>query len=152
MYGTLLSPDLFEKQHPVLYQSIFVCSSGICCIFTGYFGNALYYSAVKKRIRKGYHLLQKYCPISILSAIAIIYCPLICFADWISRKSQLQTPIESKVNEETIRAYLDPNKENHIAVKIANVLVCLLMIAGLVKAVNNSYKEAIAQITTEKKI
>ena len=131
MYGTFLSPDLFKYQHPVLYQSIFVCSWGICCIFTGYFGNALYYNAIKKRIRKGYHLLQKYCPTSIPSALAIIYCPLICFADWIAYKLQLKTDVKSEVNEETVRAYLNPNKKIHIAVKIANVLVCYIFLVGL---------------------
>lgn len=131
MYGTFLSPDLFENQHPVLYQSIFVCSWGICCIFTGYFGNALYYNAIKKRIQKGYHLLQKYSPTSILSAFAIIYCPLICFADWISRKLQLKTETEYEVNEETIRAYLNSARDIPGIVKAANTIIWLFLFVGL---------------------
>jgi hypothetical protein len=152
MYGNFLLPNLFKDQHPILYQSIFVCSWGICCVFTGYFGNALYYRAIKKKIRKGYHLLREYCPISILSWLCVFYSPLICFADWISRKSQLKTEVESEVNEETIRAYLNPNKKNHIAVKIANILVCLLLIGAVAKIFTSDYRETRTRITTEKKI
>ena len=93
-------------------------------IFTGYFGNYLYYNVVKKRIRKGYHLLPKYRPTSISSlAFGFLF---VCPADWIAHGCQLKNYVEDKVNEETVRAYLNPNKKIHISVKIANVLSWLV--------------------------
>ena len=128
IYGNFSSLHLLENEHQGLYLSISVFSWLACSILMGYFGNALYYNAVKKKIRKGYHLLRKYRPTSILSALCVVYSPFICFADWISRRSQLKTSVESKVNEKTVRAYLNPNKENHLSVKIANVLICLWLV------------------------
>ena len=81
-----------------------------------------------------------------------LFFPFICFADWISRKSQLKTEVESEVNEKTIRAYLNPNKENHISVRIANVLVCLLLIGAVAKIFTSDYRETRTRITTEKRI
>ncbi len=152
VYGSFSSLHRLETEHQVLYLVVKFCCWIIEGIFTGYFGNALYYSVIKKKIRKGYHLLKKYLPTSIPSALAAVYSPFICFADWISRKSQLKTEVESEVNEETVRACLNPNKENHIAVKIANVLVCILMIGAVAKKYITDYGETVAQITTEKKI
>jgi hypothetical protein len=88
----------------------------------GYFGNALYYWSVKKRIRKGYHLLEKHRPTSIMSIIS----PLIMWiADAISHEMQSGKLVGDEANAETIHAYLDPNKKNHWAVKTGNVLVCV---------------------------
>lgn len=99
-------------------------------VLLGYLGNAMYYEAIEKRIQKGYHLLDKYCPTSIPSILGgVIY---ICFADWISRKLQQKTKVKSEINEETIRAYLNPNKKIHIAVKIANVFVCFSFLIKLI--------------------
>ena len=98
-------------------------------VLLGYFGNAVYYKAIEKRIQKGYHLLDKYCPTSIPSILSGV---TICFADWIARKCQLKTDVKSEFNEETVRAYLNPNKKIHIAVKIANVLVCFFFLIGLI--------------------
>lgn len=101
-------------------------------VLLGYFGNAVYYKAIKKRIRKGYYLLDKYCPTSVPSILGgPVFGTIVCFADWIARKCQLKTDVESEVNEETVRAYLNPNKEIHIAVKIANVLACVFFLIGL---------------------
>lgn len=156
VYGNFLPFNLLENEHPRLYLFAEVCCWIIGRIFTGYFGNALYYSAVKKKIQKGYHLLQKYRPTSIPSALIVIYSPFICFADWISRKSQLKTEVKSEINEETVRACLNPNKENHIAVKIAGIFAYLILIAsfiaGFMKGFNESYEKAKTQVTLEKRI
>ena len=50
-----------------------------------------------------------------------------------SRKFQLKTEVKSEVNEETIRAYLNPNKKDHIVNKIANVLAWFVFIAHLIE-------------------
>ena len=149
VYGNLSSFRLLEDEHTGLYLSVLICTELVSGLFTGYFGNALYYRIVKKKIQKGYHLLQKYCPTSVPS----IFCwPFICFADWISRKLQQKTKVKGEINEETIRAYLDPDKENHLSVKIANVLGCLIfIIASLIIIANDSYNKVVTQITTEKK-
>ena len=102
-------------------------------VLLGYFGNALCYNAIKKKIRKGYHLLDKYCPTSIPSILGgPIFGTIVYFADRIAYKLQLKTDVKSEVNEETVRAYLNPNKKIHIAVKIANVLVCFFFLIGLI--------------------
>lgn len=127
VYGNLSLFRLPEDEYTGLYPSVLICTWLVSSLFTGYFGNALYYRIVKKKIQKGYHLLQKYCPTSIPS----IFCwPFICFADWISRKLQQKTKVKSEINEETVRAYLNPNKKNHLSVKIANVLGCLVFITA----------------------
>lgn len=119
VYGNFSSFYLLRNDHPNLFFSIILCYWLISGVFTGYFGNALYYRTIKKKIKKGYHLLDKYSPTSIPSIIGWLF---ICLADWMSRKFQLKTEVKSEVNEETIRAYLNPNKKDHIVNKIANVL------------------------------
>ncbi len=91
----------------------------------GYYGNALYCWTVKKRINKGYHLLEKYRPTSI---VAIIFPFFIWIADIISHELQFVKFIGNEANAETIHAYLNPNKRNHWAVKTANVSIVVLWI------------------------
>jgi len=126
VYGGSSNVSILENDYPTLYWFVIGCFSLLVSVFTGYFGNAMYYSAVKKKIRKGYHLLDKYCPTSIPS---ILCWPVICFADWISRKLQLKVRGKNKANEETVRAYLNPDKEIHWVVRVANVIACLAVIA-----------------------
>lgn len=125
IYGKFLSLRLLQDDHPYIWLSVEICSCIIVNTFVGYFGNALYYNTIRNKIKKGYHLLYKYSPVSIPS---FLWWPFICFADWISRKSQLRTKVESEVNEETVQAYLNPNREDHLANKIANVLACVTFV------------------------
>jgi len=118
--------SILENDYPITYWSVMCCSEILVRVLMGYFGNSMYYSAVKKKIRKGYHLLDKYCPTSIPS---ILCWPVICFADWISRKLQLKVRGKNKTNEETVRAYLNSDKEIHWVVRVANVIACLAVIA-----------------------
>ena len=97
----------------------------------GYFGNAWYYDVVKARIGKGYHLLDKYSPTSFTSGISSFLGFLVCWADQISLKKQLKTETEYKVNEETIRAYLNSARENPGIVKAANIIIWLFLFVGL---------------------
>ena len=101
----------------------------IMCGF-GYFGNRIYYHAVKKRISKGYHLLERYKPTSVLSAVFSLSAVFICFADFVSRKLQLKHIVEkdTNINIDSIRAYLNPSRKNHWAVNIVNVICFLLLI------------------------
>ncbi|MBO6056171.1 MAG: DUF2628 domain-containing protein [Alphaproteobacteria bacterium] len=94
-------------------------------ICLGYFGNALYYWTVKKRISWGYHLLEKYRPTSIA---AIFFSFILWIADAFSHETQLDKLDKSEVNAETIHAYLNPNKKNHWMVKISWVLACVFYI------------------------
>ena len=52
---------------------------------------------------------------------------LICFADWFANKSRLKENTENEINEESIRTYLNPERENPRAVKIANVVACFMI-------------------------
>lgn len=100
-------------------------------------------------------MLDQYRPTSISS---IGFWPFICFADWISRRSQLKTKIEEKVNEETVQAYLNPNKKNHISVKIANFLAwtffalvfVIPFIIGFAYGFNQSFDRMRMQMATER--
>lgn len=96
-------------------------------ILYGYFGNSLYYRIVKERIRQGYHLLDRYSPTSIPAAIPI-FGLLACFADWISCDSQLRTKFEEKIDEKTIRAYLNSARENPFIVKVVNGILWLFIV------------------------
>ncbi|MBQ3564645.1 MAG: DUF2628 domain-containing protein [Alphaproteobacteria bacterium] len=61
------------------FEAIYVWGIGaISFLFFGYYGNRLYYKAVKKKISKGYHLLNRYHSYSI-SIIAMTIIVSICF-------------------------------------------------------------------------
>lgn len=79
---------------------------------------------MKKKISKGYHLLEHYKPTSIVATIVPLGWVLICIAD----ELQLQHTENTVVDGDNIRAYLNPNRKNHRAVRIAN-LVALLFLA-----------------------
>lgn len=91
----------------------------------GYFGNSLYYASVKEKIKEGFHLMEQYRPTSISSCLIPVFGFLIGLADQISFKKQVRIRVENVVNEETIRAYLNPNKENPRIVKIAKAVAWL---------------------------
>jgi len=122
LYGTIFYMIFGTIQNVVVSTgSVFLAfffSLGIRILY-GYFGNSLYYRIVKKRIRQGYHLLDRYSPTSI-SAVVPILGLLVCFADWISCDSQLKTKFEDKIDEKTIRAYLNSARENPFIVKVVN--------------------------------
>ena len=70
-----------------------------------YFGNSLYYRIVKKRIKKGYYLIDEH-PTSIPSCFgSIIY--------FFVLDSHPKLDSKHVVNEESIRDYLKPNKERN---------------------------------------
>ena len=155
VYGESSVPLILQNIHSGFFWFVFGCLWLIESILTGYFGNALYYRTIKKKIQKGYHLLDQYHPTSISS---IAFWPFICFADWISRRSQLKTEVEDEVNEETIQAYLNPNKKNHISVKIANFLTwtffalvfVIPFVISFVHGVNQSLDRMRMQMATER--
>lgn len=150
IYGHLVSRHLLENEYPYLYLFVILCPYIISGVFVGYFGNAMYHRTIKKKIKKGYHLLEKYSPTSIPS---ILCWPFICFADWIARKLQLKIRSKNEANEGNILAYLNPNKKIHWVVKIANILACLAFtayfISDFAKKANNLPKNPTTQATTK---
>lgn len=118
---------MIETDHFGLMCAIEISLTVLLMVFLGYFGNAMYYRSVKNRIRKGYHLLEKYCPTSIPSAL-VFGAPFVCLADWISRKLQLKTELEIKVCEESVHDYLNPNRKIHWVVQSANILCFALFL------------------------
>ena len=84
-------------------------------IIWGRYGNALYYNVVKKRIKKGDHLLDKYRPTSfwgIWGSFPYIFMPI---GDYLARRKFFKTHKlkNNSVTAETINAYLNPKKENN---------------------------------------
>ena len=91
-------------------------------IYLGGLGNSLYYDVVKAKIRKGYHLLDKYCPTSLSSILFFEGFVFIWIAEVISRSMQLKKYYECEVTTETIRAYLEPSKEIPFITLMANIV------------------------------
>jgi len=112
-----------------VFLTLFVLLFLVKRIGLGRYGNSLYYWTVKKRISRGYHLLNEYRPTSIVAII----CPIILWiADALSNEIQLDKLNDNEVSAETIHAYLDPNKKNHWIVKTANVLVFVLWLFAVI--------------------
>ena len=90
----------------------------------GYFGNALYYRLVKKRVSEGYHLLEEYKNTSLALPIFWFFVgPLkmnafLCGADRYELQSFLkEQKIESEkfqITRENIEKYLEKNEKNHL--------------------------------------
>ena len=127
----------FIKSMPIAWVGLvlfilLIIGKRICL---GRFGNALYYWTVKKRIGRGYHLLEKYRPTSI---VAIVFPLFVWIADIISHGVQFDKVPEDDVTAESIHAYLNPNKKNHWIIKTANVLVCMFWILTVILYVHLS--------------
>ncbi|MDR2107659.1 MAG: DUF2628 domain-containing protein [Holosporaceae bacterium] len=68
-------------------------------IYPGFFGNKIYYRRVKKNIKAGYHLCDKYNPVSpwLLYLTCNILNPVAAFVTWLHDKRLLRKTLESGV-------------------------------------------------------
>ena len=76
-------------------------------IYLGYFGNAIYYRIVKKRIKKGYHQVDDAHPTSILSCFGSIFYLLGLGYHYTSEQRHL-------VDKKSISAYLNPKRKTSL--------------------------------------
>ncbi|MBR1734311.1 MAG: DUF2628 domain-containing protein [Alphaproteobacteria bacterium] len=105
-------------------------------ILLGIFGNALYYRIVKKRVTQGYHLLENFKPTSIPCGLSCGALGVISFiADEFLRRKHFQTEEIEKTNQElsdfsleNIGSYLNEFRQKHIASRIADIIICLILI------------------------
>lgn len=104
-------------------------------VFYGYFGNSLYYRVVIYRIKKGYHLIDKYSPTSIRTVMPEVLisslfacCSTIFFAlinFFRKPKNSELKESDTVVNEENITKYLE-DKADH---PFATFLIFLFLVA-----------------------
>lgn len=74
------------------FENVYNYGTGIISVlFFGYYGNRLYYKTVKRKIAKGYHLLERHHPFSIIVCIvaATIVFSLVCWEEGL--KSEVES-------------------------------------------------------------
>lgn len=147
------------KADNIVFITLSVVINLTISLYLGYYGNDLYYRIIKKRISKGYHLLNKYSPTSIPSCLLICFSGgIVSFADYISRKLQLRGCTDKKTNidNESIRNYLNPNRKNHRIVKIANILICFMitfiLLVPAIRIIGDNINEKLMEKQTTTKI
>ncbi|GHU14052.1 hypothetical protein FACS189449_10200 [Alphaproteobacteria bacterium] len=96
----------------------------ICCVFLGVFGNRIYYGRVKKNIKKGYHLCEKYRSTSpvmfFLGGFAALFI-------WIRDKCLLRdvrknnTSFDNAIDEKNIKAAIATKSEDYYMDKFRKI-------------------------------
>jgi len=109
-------------------------------ILFGLFGNALYYQVVKKRIARGYHLVENFRPTSIPCGLSYGFFGFISFfADEFLKRKHFQmtnqTNSDFEIAPENIGAYLNESRDKHIVSWIADIIICLGLITPPVAVV-----------------
>ena len=113
---------LFDDKNVLIFFEI------LCRFFWGRYGNALYYRTIKKKIERGYHLMDDHRATSfwggVSSGFGLVLMPLV---DYFLHKKYFSTHKlkDNKVTEENIERYLDPRKEHHNFMNIAIVIALI---------------------------
>ncbi len=98
-------------------------------IILGFFGNKFYYKRVKKNIRKGYHLCDKY---KVTSPVMLYFSynpinPIVALVIWIHDRALLRKTLKSKVsfnndiNEENIKTMVSTKSEHYYLKKFKKI-------------------------------
>ena len=101
----------------------------------GRYGNALYYRTIKKKIERGYHLMDDHRATSFWGGVSLgfglVLMPLV---DYFLHEKYFSTHKlkDNKATEENIERYFDPNKEHH---NFMNIAIVIALIAGIFLAV-----------------
>ena len=116
--------------------------SFIVNILLGIFGNALYYRVVKNRIVNGYHLIENFQPVSIMSGLfagAFVFIPFL--ADEFLRRKHFQKNMSKdgdqavsnfEISSENIGAYLYEFRKKHIASWIADAVIAICFVPQII--------------------
>lgn len=114
--------DITEGYYEAL-GTIFIISIIVFHCLLGLFGNNIYYRRIKKNIKKGYHLCDKYNPTSVV----ILLFPFVSFVAWLVDKIILFKALKSKeafdsdLSECNIRLALSQKSENYYVKKFKKI-------------------------------
>ena len=112
-------------------------------IIYGFFGNALFYRIVKKKIAKGYHLLNKYhhesmsiviISLSTYGIFGLLMSSFYSFSDWLARKIYFGNHElgNTEINEKNIRLYLSDSSKEHTTGIIVKMLAVVFFIVAFI--------------------
>lgn len=128
---------------------MFFCMPLIVHCLYGYFGNALYYRIIRRRVSEGYHLIDQYQPTSIMASLScgilgfIIYVSDLIVRNIYFSKQKKQENSNCEISRQNIITYLNENKNKHWISWVADVIVfiCLLSPAVIVPTIISHYSE-----------